>query len=391
MKEFEVYTNTAEKLEQNRRRRKIYQKYRMFLSVAIAFILLLSMVAYHYRDFKSYESVRTISDESGNKKNIELYLDGIVKYNSKGIVYYKENGERVWNCDISMKNPIVEVCQSYMIVYEKKGSHIYVIDEKGKSTQVITAYGIEEAEVTKNGLVAVVLNNKDTNYIDIYNRKGESLVNSKMTLDGQGYPLDMDITSTGELLCASNFVLQGVTKKDQINFYDYSEKGRRTENIMATFEYEDTLVPTVAFLGDDTLCAFGDNKISVYNINGKPFLKKQIDLDVTVKSIAYDDEHFAIIRDHKGDETEGNYTMEIFSRNGNCIGEAGIEDEYSQFQLYGERILLNSAYQCKIYTLSGKKIFDYTFKSRIVHFLPTQKNGQYYISHEDKIDIIKLK
>lgn len=390
MEEFSIYVNSAEKIERSRRRKALYLKYRILLAITVGLVLLLALWAYQYRKFDTYTRVVTVSDEGTNKKNMEVYRDGIIKYNENQVTYYNSEGKKLWAKEYSVKNPVIKICGNYAMIMDKKGSQVYVFDENGKKYSFQTAYAIMDAEIAQQGVVAVALSSKNTSYIEMYNLDGEKLVSIQTSIDKNGYPLDIALSPDGQKLCASYFVVEGVATKNRLTFYDFSEKGAKTENILGGFDYEDTIVPTVTFLGEDTVCAFGDNKISIYHIGNKPSLKKETTINAAIKSIAYDENHFAIVREHDVDETEGNYTLEIFSKNGNRIGDCGVDEDYSSMQLYGDKIMLFGAYHCQIMNLKGSQMFEKDFSKRLVHIVPAKNGREFFVSYEDGIDIIKL-
>lgn len=391
MEEFSIYINSAEKIERANRRKKLYFRYRILLAAVMIVVLLSALWAYQYREFQTYSKVVTVSDEGSTKKNMEVYKDGIVKYNENQVAYYNSSGKKIWSKKYSVKNPVIKVCGEYVMIMDKNSSQVYVFNAKGKKYSFQTAYPITDAEVAEQGVVAVALSSKSTNYIEMYKLSGEKLVSIQTSIDKNGYPLDITLSPDGTILCASYFVVDGVTTKNRLTFYDFSENGAKTENILGGFDYEDTIVPTVTFLGKHTVCAFGDDRISIYQIGSKPSLKKEIEVNTTIKSIAYDENHFAIVREHDVDETEGNYTLEIFSKNGNRIGEEGIGEDYSSMQLYGDTILLYGAYHCQIINMKGTKMFDRSFSNRIIQVVPAKGSNEFFIAYEDGIDVMKLK
>jgi hypothetical protein len=391
MKDFSIYVNSAEKIVQARRKKKINQRYRILLCFAIIIIAVVTCIVYQYREFQSFSREKTVVEETSTATQIEPYKGGVIKYGDNIIAYYDSSGSKVWSKTYSVSNPQIKISENYIMVADLKGTQVYIYNEKGKEYTITTSYAISDAEIANQGVVAVALSTKKTNYIELYNISGEKLVSIQTSIDETGYPLDIALSPNGGLLCASYFIVNGVEMKNRLTFYDFSEDGAKTENILGGVDFDNTIVPTVAFLGDDTVCAFGDDKISVYNINSKPKLKKEISVEASIQSIAYDSEHFAIIRERSTDETEGNYTLQVFSKNGNKIGHCGISDDYNTMMLYKNKILLNSAYHSTIITTSGRKIFDYNFSKHLLQIVPGKGGRDFFVEYEDRLDLIKLK
>ncbi|MDO4170381.1 MAG: DUF5711 family protein [Lachnospiraceae bacterium] len=391
MKEFSIYVNSAEKMEKAQRRKKFYRIYRSVLGIAIVILLFFCFIAYQYREFHSFHREKTIIEEGMSSESMESYKNGIIKYSENQIAYYNSAGTKEWSKTYSISNPHIKICGDYIMVADLKGTQILVFNQKGEKHKISTAYSITDAEIAEQGVIAVALAAKNTNYIELYNLSQEKLVSIQTSIDENGYPLDISLSPNGEILCASYFIVDGVETKNRLTFYDFSEDGKRTENILGGFDYDNTIVPTVAFIKKDTVLAFGDDKISVYHIGSKPKLIKEIAIQSSIKSIAYDKDHFAIVRERYTDESEGNYTLEVFSKNGNKVGNCSIDDDYTSMNLYGNKIILNSAYHSMIVNTNGKKIFDYNFSKHLIRMIPGKKSNIFFTAYEDRLDMIKLK
>lgn len=391
MKDFSIYVNSAEKLEQIKNKKRFYRKYRIFLGILAVVVLCGAMTAYHYREFHSFERVKTVIEENSSEQNIEIYQDGVLKYGENQIAYYDKNGDGVWSKTYSISKPQVKTSKNYILAADLQGRNLYIYDNEGEVGAITMSYDILDAEISDQGVVAVALSAKNTNYIELYNTDGDKLVSIQTSISENGYPLDIALSPNGQILCASFFIVDGVEMKNRLTFYDFSEEGEKTENILGGYDFNNTVVPTVAFIGSDNVCAFGDDKISVYSIMGKPRLQKEIEVNSSIKSIAFDDGHFAIVRGHYSDEKEGNYTLEVFSKNGNMVGKSGVKGDYTTMRIRRGKVIFISPYHCSVYTSSGSNIFDYNFKKHVLQMLPGADSQSYFIEYDDRLDLIKLK
>lgn len=393
MEQNSVYTSSAAKRARLKRKKRLHQKYRILLGIWIVILLIFAGIAYQNRHFTKLESIRTVSEEDNSRKNMEVYQDGIVRYTEKQVTYYDADGKKVWSKKYSAINPEVKVCGQYIMIADKQNNEIYVFDKKGKSHKFSTEYAIADAEIAEQGVVAVALTAKNTNYIEMHRISGGKLVSIQSSINENGYPLDITLSPNGKILCASYFIVDGVQTKNRLTFYDFSKDGEKTENILGGYDYENTIVPTVAFLKEDTLCAFGDDKISIYHINKKVKLQKEIEMESHIESIAYDQSHIAIVRERNADEDgeDGNDILEIFSLNGNRVGKVGVSGDYTDMTLSRDRIILSSAYQSVIFTPNGRQLLDYNFKKRMIQIVPAKQKQKYFISYQSQLDLAKLK
>ncbi len=392
MKEdFFVFTSTAQDMEQAQRQRKFYLRYRIFIGAIMVFMLLLALFAYQHRYYRDYTKVKTVNDEANDLASMVPYRQGFVRFTSNSITYYKNNGEKVWSNSCSAKNPIVKAAGNYVMVADKGDVKMSVFDKKGEKYALVMSHPIMEADVSHQGVVAVAIKAKKTNYIEMYNVYSEKLVSIKTSINENGYPLSMDLSPDGKTLCASYFVVDGLRTKNRLTFYDFSEKGELTEHLLGGFDLDNTLVPTVTFVDQNTVVAFGDDRIKVYQVGNKIKETKEILMTSTVKSVAYDDEHFAIVRERNINEKNGSFTLEVFSKNGNRVGLGGVDGDYSNFTLTGDTITLTGSYRSAIYTIRGNKIFDYKFPNKIAQIIPEGKGRQYFAAFNDRVELVKLK
>ena len=115
MKDFSIYVNSAEKLEQIKNKKRFYRKYRIFLGILAVVVLCGAMTAYHYREFHSFERVKTVIEENSSEQNIQIYQDGVLKYGENQIAYYDKNGDGVWSKTYSISKPQVKTSKNYIL------------------------------------------------------------------------------------------------------------------------------------------------------------------------------------------------------------------------------------------------------------------------------------
>ena len=64
---------------------------------------------------------------------------------------------------------------------------IFIYNDKGRQGQVSVSYPIVKLEVAKQGVVAALLEDKTSNYIEVYDKEGKQLVSHKSIIDENGY------------------------------------------------------------------------------------------------------------------------------------------------------------------------------------------------------------
>lgn len=390
-REFLVFTNTAQNMVQAQRKNKFFLRYRIFMGALAVFMLFLAMMAYQHRYYRGYDKLQTVTEEASALPSLIPYRDGFIRYTTNTVTYYKYNGTKVWHNTCSAKNPMVKVAGNYVVIADKGDVKVSLYDKKGEKKAFVLGHPVMDVELSNQGILAVITRATSTNYIEMYNADSEKLVGVKTTIDENGFPLDMTLSPDGKTLCVSYFIVDGLTTKNRLTFYDFSEKGEETKHLLGGYDLNNTIVPTVAFIDAKTVTAFGDDRILVYQVGKRIRETKEIILGSNLKSVAYDNEHFAVVRERGADEKEGNYTLEVFSKNGNRIGLCGVDEEYADMTLVDETVTLTGSYRSAIYSIRGSKIFDYKFPSKLAQIIPGSRGREYFVGFNDRVDQIKLK
>ena len=105
-------------------------------------------------------------------------------------------------------------------------------------TKLTTDYPILQACVSKQGVVAVLLEDQSSNVIQVYNPYDD---NKKLLVEiptnvEEGYPVSIDLSPDGTgVICASICVTSGAVKS-QVAFYDFTDVGKNTNCLVGAQE-----------------------------------------------------------------------------------------------------------------------------------------------------------
>ena len=85
-------------------------------------------------------------------------------------------------------------------------------------------------------------------------------------MEQSGYPLDIAVSSDGTKLVVSYVALDGTSVKNSVGFYNFSKVGQNSvDRLVGGTEFGDTIVPKVEFVNNNVVCAYGDDKLVIYN------------------------------------------------------------------------------------------------------------------------------
>ena len=86
-----------------------------------------------------------------------MYKRQVLKYSKDGIALVNRKGDEEWNQPYQIKNPIVNTWQDEaVVVADKGGNTIMVMDKKGLKGEMQTALPVERVSVSSQGIVCAV-------------------------------------------------------------------------------------------------------------------------------------------------------------------------------------------------------------------------------------------
>lgn len=324
----------------------------------------------------------------------KAYGDYILRYSMDGISCMDKNGGLVWGQAYEMKNPIVDICSNYVAVAAQKGNEVYIFNKSGYQGEVKTQYPISAVCVAGQGVVAVMLEDSGNNYIKLYDTAGEELVTIKSSLEGEGYPFAFSISEDGKKLALSSLDIDGNSLRNVVEFYNFSEVGQNyVEQLVGTYqeEFANSLVPEIEFINNDTVCAFADNQMVIFQMKEIPEITAVIPIEDKIHAVFYNASCIGMILEH---EQEGAlFQLKVYTAEGKEVsGISGITlaEEYSQAFFTKENLVLYNEYSCKIINMSGVEKFNYTFDKNIV-LLKYIADSRYTLITPSSISEIRLK
>lgn len=342
-----------------------------------------------YSKYDSYKVVNSIKVESGSDSKYILFEDFVVKYSSDGISYI-DGEETVWEEGYEMKTPMVDVCNSYLAVADKNTNDIYIFNDDGRQGKVTATYPITKLEVAEQGVVAVLLEDKNSNYIEVYDKEGKQLVSHKTLINENGYPLNFSMSEDGTKLMVSYMTVQSGILKNKIMFYNFSAAGKNSsDRMVGEFgQYEETIVPTVQFVGNDDAIAVGEDVLSIYRMKDKPDLKEEIELKDEIQKVFYNEEYIGFV--FKNTNSNEPYRIEVYNLNGNRVMKTNVNMAFDTVLFSGDNILMYDDLNCRIISLKGVEKFNYTFKGQINSIIPVDGSRTFLFMTNSAIEKVRL-
>lgn len=323
------------------------------LAMVIGLILLVLVGIYFLLQRQSYgeiEIVKYYENVSSDNPGYIQYLDGILKYTRDGVALLERTGEEVWNQPCQMGSPVVAVRDQIVVLYDRGGTSILVLEEKGLKGEIKTTRPIERVDVSAQGIVAAVLKDDQTPMIVCYDATGNILVQQSATLDNTGYPIDIAISEDGKTLLVSYLMAQASGIKTKIVFYDFGDENiDKKDHRILEKEYENVIVPFVSYLDKNKTLLVADDSFIIYEGKDVPEEKVRTAVE-TICNVVFENNKIAMIV--KNAETSV-FELELYNVNGENVSEIPLEREYSDIKIFDDQIILYEGKECCIYTKDG--------------------------------------
>ncbi|HCJ07164.1 MAG TPA: hypothetical protein DHV96_02005 [Lachnospiraceae bacterium] len=393
----EAEDDEDEQVEQRGRNRMGGQLPKVMAAIVVILIIAGIYTIFASQGYNGYEVVEETGVKNASMLDYTPYQNSLLKFSKDGATYVDEKGKAVWNETFAMKMPTADVSGEYAAIADMNGNDVYIFNTQGKVSSTTMPYKICDIAVASQGEFAVILEDEKVNYINIYDKNGEQISEIQTTIDKSGYPMDMDLSNDGTKLFSTYLYLDGVDVKNGLAAYNFGPVGvnENADRLMGGYQLEDTLVPKVEFLDNNTICAFGDNQIILYSMREKPSEKARIALKGEVQSVVYNDKYVGIVipneEEAKKNEEKAPYVLELYNTSGRKVMTQKIDFSYENVRMTKDEIVFTGGTECRIYTVKGKLKFSYTFSKNVVDMVPTGYSSRYIVLYDSGSEVVRLK
>lgn len=362
--------------------------------LAVVAILIIAVVAFYISyENKEYIDYDIVTEEDRMDSEAAVYIPyngNVIKYSQDGAEAFKGTNTPIWNETFEMQNPYVVTCENYAALGDFKGNEIYVIGNEGKVGEIDTKLPTSSFCVSKQGVVAAVLEDDDETKINIYSPSGELLATIKCTMTQSGYPVDATLSDDGQKLGVSYVRIEEGELKSSVAFYNFGEVGQNeTDNYVSGYDYVDAVIPRLKFINNDTAFALGDNRFMIYKGSQKPVSLAETMISDEVQSVFYGKEYVGLVFLNTG--LDNKYKMDIYNDEGEIENTLLFDLEYTDIVFKNDLIIIYNERECEIYKTNGTRIYSGEFKDPVLLLVPTENKSKYIIVNRDGVQTIRLR
>lgn len=374
--------------QQNKEKRKLKMN-RMQWTIAAGVLILAVVLVYalvkNNKVASSYEVVTSMSRGDDTSVYYRMMRKGMVKYSKDGVAMTNKSGTVLWNQTYEMASPTMTSAGDYVAVGDIGANTIYIFNEYGQLGRVSTDVPIQEIQISEQGVVAAVLSDTSSNYINLYDKQGHSLGSIKASLENTGYPLAIALSPDASKLAVSYLIVNSGSMQSRIVFYDFSDV--EGDHLLDTQELEG-LYPKAAFLDSREVVLFGEKGFVLYQADSKK-IETQENFESEINSVFCTDQKLGFI--FKNEDDNGKYRMEIYNKAGKKSSTYYFDLDYSGLTADDDEVILYNDEEMLIYQMGGRVRFRGTFNTAVTGVMPSWEDGLYWLIDDQSLREIRIR
>ena len=363
----------------------------VILIIAIM-IMITAVICYNSYNSRLYDSYAVVSEvEHTNIEGSRVLSFGMdfITYSSDGIRCSNSKGTDEWSFPYEMQSPMIDVRGKYVACADYNGRNIYIFDTTGPLGTIQLNNPVKKICVSATGVIAAVIDNGDVTPISLYYYDGRQIASFRTTMSKSGYPVDVSISDDSKLVAVSYMYMDSGKLTTKLAFYNFGEVGQNeTDNLVSGYDYEDEVIPSVAFLNSKSVFALANDKLLFFEGKERPVNIENRMLSDRVYAVFHGDEKVGLV--YLNDDGESRYRIEIYNDSGKLENTFYFDVDYSDIFFANGRVVIYNSGQAVIYTYSGILKFRGSFEENVSLLLPTSSNLRYVAVTPDSIKTIEL-
>lgn len=374
--------------QQNKEKRKLKMNRMQWTIVAGVLILAVVLVYALVKNNKvasSYEVVTSMSRGDDTSVYYCMMRKGMVKYSKDGVAMTNKSGSVLWNQTYEMASPTMTSAGDYVAVGDIGANTIYIFNEYGQLGRVSTDVPIQEIQISEQGVVAAVLSDTSSNYINLYDKQGNSLGSIKASLENTGYPLAIALSPDASKLAVSYLIVKSGSMQSRIVSYHFSDV--EGDHLLDTQELEG-LYPKAAFLDSREVVLFGEKGFVLYQADSKK-IETQENFESEINSVFCTNQKLGFI--FKNEDDNGKYRMEIYNKAGKKSSTYYFDLDYSGMTADDDEVILYNDEEMLIYHMGGRVRFRGTFNTAVTGVMPSWEDGLYWLIDDQSLREIRIR
>lgn len=255
-----------------------------------------------------------------------------------------------------MTTPIVDANDNYVVIADQGHTKLYILGSAGLYGETDTLYPISKVTVADTGVVYVVLNDSQADYITAIRPDGSNLdLTVRSVISGDGYPFDIDVSPDGTELLTSYVTVSNEEIVNYVVFRNFGEVGINADanRVVGGFsdEFEGHLAGKVHFSTDEYSQAFYDGGVVFFStrVLNSPEVLSNISFEEEMLSVDYNSRLVAVLLQ----SNDGENSLRIFSAAGRSLADVSLDAEVKNLCVNGDRVIVYNEDHIYVYGRNG--------------------------------------
>ncbi len=359
----------------------------IIVMIAVAIVMYLIMSRYH--TYTGYEVTASYEAEDISGTRYEKLGNGFIKYGSDGVSFVNGKNETQWSSAYTIETPKTDVSGETMLIYEQQGYIAWIVNTEGTLGSFQTDLPILKGVIAKNGVSALMLKDDQDIRVRLMGTDGTPLAEVRTTLEDQGQPLDIALSSNAQKLMVSLARIGSGSVDSAIAFYDFSSSVNSDEtHLAALIEYRNVVFPSVCYLSDSMAAAIGDSGFVTYSTGKQPKEKDTVKVDGEILSTFHDSSNVGFVM--PSDSPTERYRLLVYRPNGSKRCDTTFKHGYSQIRMDSGEILMNDSGHLMVFTPGGVARLDADYEKQIGTFVKIPGFRRYAVLTNSGMERIRI-
>lgn len=328
-----------------------------------------------------------IEINSDGNPNIYAYDKYITVLTKNVLTFYNQDANAEAKLDVDITTPYMDSSEKYLVLAEKSGSKLYLIDNTAIKWEKDIDGEIYRVSVNKNGYVSVILKNSTyKSIVVVYDLEGNELFRTYLATS---YAICSEISNNNKYLAIGQIDYSGTIVKSVVKLISIDlVKNDPKNSVVYTYESEsDKILNNIKFnIKDEAICMFDSyiQKITVlsderlYDISNESIF---IDINLENDIVAVEKENSGLF--------SYQYQMNIKNTVGKSDNLYILENDIpKKLKVTTNLICLNLVNEVRIINSSGWLLKRYTTNSEIQDIVVG--DSIIGIIYNNKIEVINI-
>ena len=358
------------------------------IAAALVFVIWFVHRLYQNTTFNDYEIISKEMRQDSDTSEYIAYNGHILKLSRDGAEAFEGNGKAIWNVTYEMQHPQAATCEDCVAIADEQGTEIYVAAAADDMGKISTKLPILDLSISRQGVVAAVLEDAGASWIRLYDKAGEELASIKCSMSETGYPMDISLSPSGYLLAVSYARVEGDSMRSSVAFYNFGEVGaNESDHYMSGYDFPGTMIPRIKFLKDSTAFAIGTDRMILFSGDQKPEKRYEYTFDTRIKGVFYSEDRIVLVRESALD---GGYSASVFNLAGEELLNVPFDLDYIDVQVNKDRLVIYSDTHMMIYDMKGREKYDGPLDDSTLLISLTDNARRYILVNRETVKMIQL-